>query len=55
MSATVDRWASEPEGYSRFSEWTGFKDLGEVGNISTWLADHCPSTMQPGIIHGDYP
>jgi aminoglycoside phosphotransferase (APT) family kinase protein len=54
LERQVDRWASELAGYTRFSEWSGLRELGEVENVGAWLADNCPSTMSPAIIHGDY-
>lgn len=54
LERQVDRWASDLEGYARFSEWTGHRELGDVGTVGDWLSRHCPGTLQPGIIHGDY-
>jgi aminoglycoside phosphotransferase (APT) family kinase protein len=54
LDRQVDRWASELESYGRFSEWTGHRELGDVGKVGEWLAAHCPQSLKPGIIHGDY-
>ena len=54
LDRQVGRWASELEGYSRFPLWDGHRALGDVGSIGAWLAAHCPASLRPGIIHGDY-
>jgi aminoglycoside phosphotransferase (APT) family kinase protein len=54
LERQVGRWASELEGYSRFTLWTGHQELGDVERIGAWLTAHCPKSMRPGIIHGDY-
>ena len=54
LERQVDRWASELEGYSRFQQWTGQNELGDVAKVGDWLATRCPKSLKPGIIHGDY-
>ena len=54
LDRQVGRWAGELESYARFEGWQGPAPLGDVDVIGRWLADHAPSAMQPGIIHGDY-
>src|SRR5437867_4311461 len=54
LERQVGRWAGELESYARFQGWSGPAPLGNVAAVGDWLAAHLPSTMQPGIIHGDY-
>lgn len=54
LERQVERWAKELEGYERFDGWEGPGALGDVGVVGHWLTSHCPTRMQPGIIHGDY-
>jgi aminoglycoside phosphotransferase (APT) family kinase protein len=54
LERQVKRWAAELAGYARFDGWEGPAALGDVAAVGQWLAAHCPKTMQPGIIHGDY-
>lgn len=54
LERQVERWASELDSYSRFEGWTGADALGDVSGVGRWLETHCPTTMRPGIIHGDY-
>lgn len=54
LERQVGRWASELAGYARFEGWDGPAALGDVEQVGQWLTDHCPKTMQAGIIHGDY-
>ena len=54
LERQVNRWASELEGYARFDQWSGHRELGDVGAVGAWLAARCPSSQVPGIIHGDY-
>lgn len=54
LERQVPRWAGELESYARFDGWQGPAALGDVAAIGAWLTDHCPRTMKPGIIHGDY-
>jgi aminoglycoside phosphotransferase (APT) family kinase protein len=54
LERQATRWVMELERYSRFPEWTGHLELGDVSPITDWLAAHCPASCVPGIIHGDY-
>lgn len=54
LERQVDRWAGELRSYARFEGWDGPAALGDVEQVGQWLTDHCPKTMQAGIIHGDY-
>jgi aminoglycoside phosphotransferase (APT) family kinase protein len=48
------RWLSQLEGYAEFPEWPGKSGLPSPDAIVKWLGENIPSTLQPGIIHGDY-
>lgn len=54
LERQVDRWAGELVGYSRFAGWEGPAALGDVTAIGSWLTEHCPRSIKPGVIHGDY-
>jgi aminoglycoside phosphotransferase (APT) family kinase protein len=54
LGRQVARWRSELDGYVEFEAWSGPEALGDVDSVGRWLDAHCPSQMQPGIIHGDY-
>jgi aminoglycoside phosphotransferase (APT) family kinase protein len=54
LGRQVARWRNELDGYAKFEAWSGPAALGDVDTVGRWLDAHCPSHMQPGIIHGDY-
>jgi aminoglycoside phosphotransferase (APT) family kinase protein len=49
----VGRWKSQLESYADFDNYAG-PDIGDVARVGKWLEDHAPSSMQVGVIHGDY-
>jgi len=54
LERQVGRWAGELATYDRFENWPGAGALGDVAAVGDWLESHCPPTIEPGIIHGDY-
>jgi aminoglycoside phosphotransferase (APT) family kinase protein len=42
------------DGYAKFDGWTGYAALPDVDAICAWLEANRPTTMKPGLIHGDY-
>lgn len=54
LARQIERWVAELDSYHRFDAWEGPAALGDVAGVGAWLAEHCPRTMTPSIIHGDY-
>lgn len=48
------RWRAQLDGYAKFEGWSGLAALPDVERICAWLDANRPSTMQPGLIHGDF-
>lgn len=54
LERQVDRWHSQLLGYSRYDGWPGPSELPGVEEVTAYLAQNCPPSFKPGIIHGDY-
>jgi len=54
LERQVPRWRSQLDGYAKFEGWTGYAALPDVDAICAWLEANRPTTMRPGLIHGDY-
>jgi aminoglycoside phosphotransferase (APT) family kinase protein len=54
LGRQVDRWNSQLQGYSRFDGWPGPSELPGIEAVTAYLAQNCPTSFKPGILHGDY-
>lgn len=54
LERQVGRWASQLESYAEMPGWSGPASIPGVDRVATWLRNHRPLDMQPGIIHGDF-
>ena len=54
LERQVGRWAAQLESYSDMPGWTGPHSIPGVARVASWLNDHRPNQLQPGIIHGDF-
>ncbi|WP_157220780.1 phosphotransferase family protein [Flavisphingomonas formosensis] len=54
LERQVSRWRAQIDGYDKFEGWPGGAALPDLDAICAWLEANRPSTMQPGLIHGDY-
>ncbi len=53
LERQVGRWRSQLESYSALDGYPG-PDIPGLDDVAHWLDDHRPSSMRPGIIHGDF-
>jgi aminoglycoside phosphotransferase (APT) family kinase protein len=53
LERQVPRWLSELESYRKFDNYPG-PDIGDVDAVAAWLRANQPSSIKPGIMHGDY-
>ncbi len=54
LERQVGRWAAHLESYNDMPGWTGPHSIPGVARVASWLNDHRPKQLQPGIIHGDF-
>jgi aminoglycoside phosphotransferase (APT) family kinase protein len=48
------RWRSQLDSYRSYSGWPGPSGIPGVDDVFSWLEANRPTTMNPGIIHGDF-
>ena len=53
LKRQVPQWLGTLDKYAEFDDYPGH-DLPNTGELAGWLTRHCPSTFQPGIMHGDF-
>lgn len=54
LQRQVNRWQQQLQSYADFPGWPGPGSIPGVDAVAGWLDRNCPSTFEPGIIHGDY-
>jgi len=54
LERQVSRWRSQLDSYLEFSEWPGSSAINGIYTVAKWLVEKCPTSYEPGIIHGDY-
>jgi aminoglycoside phosphotransferase (APT) family kinase protein len=54
LERQVGRWASQLASYAEMLNWTGPDAIPGVEKVARWLEANRPTTMQAGIIHGDF-
>lgn len=54
LDRQVGRWASQLKSYADFPNWTGPAAIPGVEKVGRWLDANRPSTLQSGLIHGDF-
>jgi aminoglycoside phosphotransferase (APT) family kinase protein len=53
LERQVPQWVDTLDRYTRFDGYPGHI-LPNVDDLADWLTRHRPSSIQPGIMHGDY-
>jgi aminoglycoside phosphotransferase (APT) family kinase protein len=54
LARQVARWQSQLDSYARFDGWPGVDELPGLSRVAAYLDRNCPTSFEPGIIHGDY-
>jgi aminoglycoside phosphotransferase (APT) family kinase protein len=54
LERQVTRWRSQLDSYSTYLGWPGPAGIPGVDAVSSWLENHRPDHLEPGIIHGDF-
>ena len=54
LERQVGRWAAQLDSYRDMPGWTGPNSIPGVARVASWLDEHRPNRLQPGIIHGDF-
>ncbi|WP_200842658.1 phosphotransferase family protein [Zhongshania aliphaticivorans] len=53
LTRQAPRWLDQLERYKKYPEWPGLGNAESIDTIARWLDDNCPSTFEPGVLHGD--
>lgn len=53
LTRQAPRWLNQLERYTIYEQWPGLGEAESISTIAKWLDDNCPSTFDPGVLHGD--
>lgn len=53
LARQAPRWLAQLEKYTKYEEWPGLGEAESIDTIARWLDDNCPSSFEPGVLHGD--
>ena len=53
LTRQAPRWLDQLERYKIYEQWPGLGEAESISAIAKWLDDNCPSSFDPGVLHGD--
>lgn len=53
LTRQAPRWLAQLEKYTIYEEWPGLGEADSISAIARWLDDNCPTSFDPGVLHGD--
>ena len=53
LTRQAPRWLAQLERYTIYEQWPGSGKTKSINAIAQWLEDNCPTSFEPGVLHGD--